>query len=650
MKKITLLLLFLTAFAQAQIVNIPDAGFKQALISAGVDANNDGNIQNSEALAVTSISIPAYEISITDMTGIASFLNLNTLICSGNNITSLDVTALSNLITLNCSDNSSMNTLNVNGLANLQYLNCSYNHLSALNLSGLNNLTYLNTNQNFGILELNVSGLTHLETLNCDGNYLSALDVSTLTNLEKLSCYGNQITVLDVSALTNLTELNCSQNQISVLNVSALTSLTKLFCPYNTIAVLDVSNLVNLTSLQCHHNQISVLDVPALTNLIDLDCGPNMISNLDVAPLINLQSLGCSQNNLSTLNVSPLTNLTSLYCTGNTFSSLDVSTLSQLQTLYVGNSQLTALNFGTISNIHFLNLTDYAATSIDLSHFTNMDAISLSSNTITTLDLSASPLLDHISINSPSLTYLNIKNGGTNISYFHIDGLALQYVCANEQNIALVKQGINDFYEDPPPVEVNSYCSFTPGNVYNTINGTVRFDANANGCDNADGTFSNIRIGISDGVNSGATYTNLSGNYSFPVEMPNITLTPSIENPSYFNFTPATATVNFPTNNNSTQTRNFCITANGIHNDIEIVIVPYGSCMPGFDAHYHLIYKNKGNQVSAGTVSFTFDDARLDYVSATPTQDAIATGLLQWNFTNLQPFETRFIDIVLNVN
>lgn len=65
MKKILLLLLFVFGFSNAQIVNIPDVNFKTILVistptngtaknSLGqffkVDANNDGEIQVSEAL------------------------------------------------------------------------------------------------------------------------------------------------------------------------------------------------------------------------------------------------------------------------------------------------------------------------------------------------------------------------------------------------------------------------------------------------------------------------------------------------------------------------------------------------------------------------------------------------------------------------
>ena len=82
---------FCAAFAvNAQIVNIPDANFKNALVNtlcvdtdnnnvgdADVDTNNDGEIQVSEALAV--IALDVFSNNISDLTGIESFANLQWL-------------------------------------------------------------------------------------------------------------------------------------------------------------------------------------------------------------------------------------------------------------------------------------------------------------------------------------------------------------------------------------------------------------------------------------------------------------------------------------------------------------------------------------------------------------------------------------------
>jgi len=124
----------------------------------------------------------------------------------------------------------------------------------------------------------------------------------------------------------------------------------------------------------------------------------------------------------------------------------------------------------------------------------------------------------------------------------------------------------------------------------------------------------------------------------------------SLENPTWFTLSPTTATVPFANNNNNITTQNFCITPNGVHNDLEIVIAPITPARPGFDATYQIVYKNKGNQTLSGAINFTYNDAVLDFVTSTITPDNQTTGNLSWNYINLLPFENRTILITLNVN
>src|SRR5690554_4168558 len=99
MKKTVLtLLLFTTFFASAQIVNIPDASFKAKLIAEGVDTNEDGEIQLSEAQAVTSLNLSYAEIQNSE--GIQAFTNLVDLNIRGNFIATLDVSEIITLQTL----------------------------------------------------------------------------------------------------------------------------------------------------------------------------------------------------------------------------------------------------------------------------------------------------------------------------------------------------------------------------------------------------------------------------------------------------------------------------------------------------------------------------------------------------------------------
>jgi len=645
MKKLyTLLVIALIGFVgKAQIVNIPDANFKAKLLQASpsnqiastqtpdinanvttfskIDTNNDGEIQVSEALAIKWLDI--YNSSIADLTGIESFTNLIALYCNSNQLTNLNVSGLTNLKRLNCEGNQ-LTSLNMTGLTNLQYLNCYYNQLTSLN----------------------VTGLTNLQTLDCGGNQLPSLNVSGLTNLQILSCGDNQLTSLNVSGLTNLVSLYCSSNQLPSLNVSGLTNLLYLICFYNQLLSLNVSGLTNLQSLDCSSNPLPSLNVSGLTNLQRLDCYNNQLTNLNVSGLTNLQTLNCQDNLLPSLNVSGLTNLQGLNCSYNQLPSLNVSGLTNLQILYCVNNQLTSLNVSSLTNLQYLYCSLNQLPSLNVSGLTNLQDLYCQNNQLTTLDANGLTSLQNLYCNGNPLINLFIKNGMfETIPFNNIP--TLQYICVDEFQLAIVQSVITQMgYTN---CHVNSYCSFAPGGAFYTIQGNNRYDSNSNGCDASDSYLPNFKCAITDGTTTGTFISNTSGSYTIPVQAGTHTVTPILENPSYFTVSPTTATVSFPTTA-SPFTQNFCITANGVKNDLEVTIIPIEVARPGFDAFYKIIYKNKGNQVANGSLSFTFNDAIMDLVTASPIVNTTGTNSLSWNYANLNPFETREINLTFNIN
>ncbi len=162
---------------------------------------------------------------MTTLAGIGHFASLEELKCQSNQLTSLNLSGLSNLVTLYCADNQ-LTSLNFDGLIGLEYLDCGFNPLTSLD----------------------VSQLTSLKTLYCYSNQLTTLDVSQLTSLKTLYCYSNQLTSLDVSQLTNLTRLECYGNQLSALDITPLTGLTTLICGYQKRGNLTL--VLTLTSAQ----------------------------------------------------------------------------------------------------------------------------------------------------------------------------------------------------------------------------------------------------------------------------------------------------------------------------------------------------------------------------------------------------------------
>ncbi|WP_309641028.1 T9SS type A sorting domain-containing protein [Flavobacterium sp.] len=714
MKKIYFILVFslVTFIAQSQIVNIPDADFKSLLLYYGIDTNSDNEIQVSEALTVTSLSISNPTLHIQDVTGLNAFSNLTNLQCTDQNeLTTIDISNLTALQTLSFYM-TPLATLDVSSLTNLQSLSIGRSNFTTLNVSGLSNLTLLSLGENDFLNTITLSGLPNLESvstayctqlttftitgvpqlkiLNCYNSFaLTSIDVSGLSVLEDLTVSYCNLTSLNLTGLSNLktvdsqscrnltslittgtnaiTRLNCSSCRLTALNVTGMLQLQFLDCSYNNnyidttgLSALDLTGLTNLTELRCNANSITNLNVNHLLNLTTLECGENLLTSLDVAALTNLTRLGCPLNQLTALNVTPLIHLQTLACYQNPLNTLDVSTLVDLAYLYCNQNNISVLDLTNLTHLVYLECQFNQLTALDLTHQAYLVNLDCSNNLIPSLDLSYinnlnatqnfQPNQFKFSFN-PNLTYVNMKYGPLNPYLIGFNGEFcpnLRLICADEENIPRVQEILAN--SEMTNVQVNSYCTYTPGGIYNTIAGAQTFDANNNGCDALDSHFPNTKIAINDTTTiTGSTFTDVNGNYSFFTQAGNYVLTPILENP-YFTVSPASATINFASVNSTTQTQNFCITPLGIHYDVEIALMPIGNARPGFDAIYKIIYKNKGNQILSGNIDLNFNDAILDFVSANPNTNSQSLNHLSWNYTALYPFESREITIVLNLN
>lgn len=467
------------------------------------------------------------------------------------------------------------------------------------------------------------------QSIKIDTNNDGQIQISEALNVYRLGVGASNIqSMVGIEAFLNLDTLTCNNNQLTSLDVSQNTALTWINCPHNQLTSLILPHNTVLTYLSCHNNQLTSLDVTQNISLETLECQFNLLTNLDITQNVALTELNCRNNLLTSLDITQNIILISLSCLENQLTSLDVTQNTALRGLGCTHNQLTSL---------------------DVSQNADLRSLSCAENQITSIDVSQNPALIVLECYDNQLTSLVLKNGSEQSwNSLHFYSNLLTYVCADEDDLSLVQQRINS-YGLSNTCHVNTYCSFTPGGTFYTIQGNNKFDMNNNGCDSNEIDYPNLKIRITNGVNSGNIIANATGNYSIPVQSGTHTLIPQLENPSYFTVSPASTTVSFPATA-SPATRNFCITANGVKNDLEITVIPVSVARPGFDAEYRVIYKNKGNQVANGSLSFTFNDAVMDLVSANPLNDNSATNSLSWNYTNLNPFETREIDLVFNIN
>lgn len=575
----------------------------------------------------------------------------------GNQITSLDVEGLTNLKYLDFSNyqfngvlgaaGNLVTSINVNNLSQLQQLKCSKNNISTLVVNGLTELTYLDCSYNL-LTSLDLIGLTNLTHLNYSSNQLSNLNMTGLVNITELNCSGNAISTLNVVNMPNLTKLNCSNNTLTTLNLSGLNLLTELYLDNNQVASLDVNTMTNLTSLSCNSNQLTTLEVYNLAALKFLGCSGNQLTSLNVGTLSELNSLNCSSNQLASLDVSALGNLNELSCTSNELTTLDVSNSPLLRALACSENQLSTLDIGNQASLYSLACGHNQLTGLIVNGSTNLVGLYCEDNQLTTLDVSALSRLTDLWCQDNSLTELFLKNGSNESALNFSNNPALTYICADDIQLANVQALLNGLGMNA--TVCNSYCTFTPGGPHNTVIGTTIFDGNNNGCNINDPLHPNIRVDFTDGFTTGSAFTNTNGICTFYADAGSYILFPNIENAAAFNISPASATISFPDNNYNISNQSFCLSANGVHPDLEVVISPISPARPGFDATYEIVYKNKGNQELSGNVTLAFDDSRLDLVTATPAADTQTANSLEWVYTSLLPFESRTIALEFNVN
>ncbi|WP_052461196.1 T9SS type A sorting domain-containing protein [Psychroserpens mesophilus] len=184
--------------------------------------------------------------------------------------------------------------------------------------------------------------------------------------------------------------------------------------------------------------------------------------------------------------------------------------------------------------------------------------------------------------------------------------------------------------------------------IVNKIDGTVTYDLDENDCDLNDFFVPNILISSTNNEESYSTFSLADGSYElFPNEG---NLTTQIQDlPNYYSSNPISSTSNFSGFGN-TDTVDFCIQPNGVHNDLNIVVYPsINDPRPGFDTTYKLVYNNIGTMQLSGSVSFEFDDTKLQFLNASETVSTQTSNTLTFDYTDLNPFETRTIDLEFNV-
>jgi len=406
--------------------NFPDKVFRKYVLD-NLDYDKDGSLAVDEI--TDSVAVEIAESGVKDLTGIEYLTNLHVLICSGNEITKLDLSKNTELKHLDCS-NCQLTKLDLRKCRQLSNLYCTENQLTELNISGLSELTTIFCWNN-EIKTLDVSSCSELTELQCYDNKISKLDLRKCSQLRYLVCYGNDLTSLDLSKAPKLNYLCCDDNKLTELDLTGQKEIEVIVCGQNQIASLKLGKKPNLTFLDVSNNKIGNLDISSFENLTDYCCNGCGLTELDVSHNTKLTFLACYENKIAKLDVSNNPELNALYCDENPIGILDISKNTKLEHLSVYNCGLTSIDvskapalknldcsenpIGTLNvtkntKLEYLQAYGCGLTSLDVSKCSHLILLSVSSNMIKALDLSKNSDLEYFNCGENELTELDISN------------------------------------------------------------------------------------------------------------------------------------------------------------------------------------------------------------------------------------------------
>lgn len=300
MKFFFTILFFLGNFyIYAQVINFPDQNFKNKLLQADInnqiagaikiDTNNNGEIEESEALQVTYLFL--FNSSISNIEGIEYFTSLEYLYVHNNSLTSI----------------------NLSNLTSLTQFRCNNNNLSDLDLTGLNALVGINLMSN-NFSSLNTQSLPNLKDVYCAQNQISSLDFSNNPQLTRLYCSNNNLTSLiiknginqDFSLSSNNDCWKTGNPNLTTIcaDESEIASVQSFLDGCGGSQTISVNSNCNLSNQEFTKNKITIYPNP-VNDVLNINLENSIISSVTVFNALG-QKVYFSYSTTSQIDVSKL--------------------------------------------------------------------------------------------------------------------------------------------------------------------------------------------------------------------------------------------------------------------------------------------------------------------------------------------------------
>ena len=314
------------------VVEFADENLAAFIVSA-YDLNNDGKLQESEAGKIRNIDCGAK--GIKSLGGIENLHNLKELRVTGNELTSIDISANSELELLQADGNplkslefgaahnpkleyinihgNQLTSLDCNNMTSLKFVHCGDSSVSSMNFSGCSGLLEAYLFNNPGLISLdfkdspnlsilwaftctnlgsvNVEPCSKLTYIACDQSGLTEIKLADKPLLTDVVMWGNR--KMTKAVCCNLPECRrinfeqCEQlSDVTFTNIPAVEWFNIIVTSVNS---LDFSGMTKL-------NWLAVRDIPTLEKM-NLDNTPSLVNLYGWnTSLTTLDLRGCSKN------------------------------------------------------------------------------------------------------------------------------------------------------------------------------------------------------------------------------------------------------------------------------------------------------------------------------------------------------------------
>ena len=292
--------------------NFPDTGFYNSLKNDRVDENNDGILTESELVQISTIDYSSS--GIADATGLEHFTALQSLNLYDNPVSNVPCENLTALTYVNLG-NTDITSFDATVYPNLTALDLTGTQISVLDLSNNPNLTILNLPDCSNLTTLDLSNNTALQTAELQYTGLTSFTLDGNTSITSLNLNCAALETISVTNCTSLTTLNVPNEQTNVVNsidITGCTSLTSISLSYvsSTLQtfIADSSGL---------SGELEFTNFQALETVSVNDC--DSLIGLHMGYSSSLTTLNASNSGLAYVNLNGCDNITTLNVSNNRY-------------------------------------------------------------------------------------------------------------------------------------------------------------------------------------------------------------------------------------------------------------------------------------------------------------------------------------------